>query len=109
MLLVGIMCWLGYWSLPTPGPEIPGAVMTAWMVTDFAAAAGATRLLGPWLVVPGIVVIALAAFIGVAAANNGQPDAALFLLLTQFLLAAGVILLRTSFRAAFPAVTAPVA
>lgn len=89
------MAWLAYWSLPVPH-EVPAPVMGAWLVVNFTAAAASAGLLGAACRPAGIALISIVSFLGVAAATNGHGSAALFLLLTQGLLAAGAALIRSS-------------
>lgn len=94
-LLLGVMAWLAYWSLPVPH-KVPGAVMDVWMAVNFAAAAASAGLLGRACRPAGTALIAIVSFIGVTAATNGHLSAAVFLLLTQGLLTAGAVLIRVS-------------
>lgn len=102
-LLLGAMAWLAYWSLPAP-EGVPGPVMVSWQAVNFTAAAASAGLMGPAAKPCGIALIAVVSFVGVAAATNGHSSAALFLLLTQGLLAAGAALI----GAALPARLRPV-
>lgn len=106
-LTVGLILWLAYFALPAPHTAPAEPVQAVFAMTCFIAAAGASGILGPYLRIPGMVVIAVSALTGIALLNNGHPSHGLYLVLSQACLATGAWLVRFStpiFRVPLPAV-----